>query len=236
MNMIVCDNNKAICTEITDYIKNNFQFNIFECYNEIELMNIIKSKKEIEVIILDIVLENNINGIDVATEIHRSFPEIKIIFLTGYDDIYYKDIFSTFQPYGFVSKPIQYNILDFFLKKMSIAYKEKNNTYNFISEYKEYRIPIKNINYIQSRKRVCEIVTDKKMYSVYLKISDIENELTNKFIRCHQSYIINLDYIVDFEKSQFTTKNNEYIPISKKYYQKVRERYYAYIRQQRSDN
>lgn len=117
MNMIVCDNNKAICTEITDYIKNNFQFNIFECYNEIELMNIIKSKKEIEVIILDIVLENNINGIDVATEIHRSFPEIKIIFLTGYDDIYYKDIFSTFQPYGFVSKPIQYNILDFFLKK-----------------------------------------------------------------------------------------------------------------------
>lgn len=119
---------------------------------------------------------------------------------------------------------------------MSIAYKEKNNTYNFISEYKEYSIPIKNINYIQSRKRVCEIVTDKKMYSVYLKISDIENELTNKFIRCHQSYIINLDYIVDFEKSQFTTKNNEYIPISKKYYQKVRERYYAYIRQQRSDN
>ncbi len=236
MNVIVCDDSNSICIEINNYIKQNFNFNLFLCNNKTELLQTINScNADIQAIILDIVLENEINGIDVANEIHIQFPNIKIIFLTGYDDMYYDKIFSTFQPYGFIAKPIQYNILNFFLRKLSLAYTQKNKTLDFVSNYKEYKIPVKRINYIQSVKRVCEIITDKETFSAYLKISEIVDLLTEDFIRCHQSYIVNLSYIKSLEKNQFITNNNEFIPISKKYYYEVRKTYTAYLNQNRRD-
>lgn len=234
MNVIVCDDSNSICIEINDYIKQNFNFNVFLCNNKTELLQTINScNADIQAIILDIVLENEINGIDVANEIHIQFPNIKIIFLTGYDDMYYDKIFSTFQPYGFIAKPIQYNILNFFLRKLSLEYARENKTLDFVSNYKEYKIPIIKINFIQSVKRVCEIVTDEETFSAYLKISDIEGLLSDDFIRCHQSYIVNLGYIKSIEKKQFVTEKNEFIPISKKYYHEAVEIYTAYLKKDR---
>lgn len=234
MNVIVCDDSNSICIEINNYIKQNFNFNLFLCNNKTELLQTINScNADIQAIILDIVLENEINGIDVANEIHIQFPNIKIIFLTGYDDMYYDKIFSTFQPYGFIAKPIQYNILNFFLRKLSLAYARENKTLDFVSNYKEYKIPIIKINFIQSIKRVCEIVTDEETFLAYLKISDIEALLSDDFIRCHQSYIVNLGYIKSIEKKQFVTEKNEFIPISKKYYHEAVEIYTAYLKKDR---
>lgn len=234
MNVIVCDDSNSICMEINNYIKQNFNFNLFLCNNKTELLQTINScNADIQAIILDIVLENEINGIDVANEIHKQFPNIKIIFLTGYDDMYCDKIFSTFQPYGFIAKPIQYNILNFFLRKLSLAYARENKTLDFVSNYKEYKIPIIKINFIQSIKRVCEIVTDEETFLAYLKISDIEALLSDDFIRCHQSYIVNLGYIKSIEKKQFVTEKNEFIPISKKYYHEAVEIYTAYLKKDR---
>ena len=166
---------------------------------------------------MNIVLENDLNGIDLASKIHCDHPDIKMIFLTAYDDTDYKKIFSDFQPYGFITKPIQYNILNFFLRKISIEHNTRYKYIEFVSNYKNYRISVNDICYIQSRKRVCEIITKQDLFTTYLKISNIEKELTSAFIRCHQSYIVNMGYVADLCKNQFILTNGETVPISKKY-------------------
>lgn len=217
MNFIICDDNATICEDIKQYAENNFDCSISICKDEKSLRKLLNKNKNVQAIIMDIVLENDTNGIDLASKIHCDYPDIKMIFLTAYDDIYYKKIFSNFQPYGFITKPIQYNILNFFLRKISIEHYARNKCIEFVSNYKNYRIAVNDICYIQSRKRICEIVTKQDIFTTYLKISHIEKELTSAFIRCHQSYLVNMGYVSDLCKNQFVLKNGEAVPISKKY-------------------
>lgn len=224
MNLIVCDDNAKICDDIKHYITDNFDCNVFSCNNEAELLTLIEADGDnIQAIILDIVLAENVNGIDVGCKIHKDYPDLKIVFLTGFDDLYYEKIFSEFQPYGFITKPIQYNILNFFVKKIELEYTQENKLLEFVSDYKEFKVPMKNIMFLQSKKRICEIVTEKEIFEAYLKISDVEMLLTDSFVRCHQSYIVNFKFAKRLENHQIIMKNNESIPISKKYYAKVKE-------------
>lgn len=215
MNIAICDDKYEVCRDLSRYIKENFECNVKSCTTAKELVDIVsKAKGDIQALILDIVLSEKENGIEVAAKIHREYPDIKIIFITGYEDDYYKHIFSSFQPYGFISKPIPYNILNFFLQKIKL---EENRCLNFISQYKERCVSFGEIIYIQSRKRVCEIVTKSEVYKAYLKISDLEKQLGENFTRCHQSFIVNLDFVDKKEKSQLILKNSDIIPISRKY-------------------
>lgn len=225
MNFIICDDNIAICNDIKQYAENNFDCSVSICADEKSLQKQLSKLKDVHAIIMDIVLENNTNGIDVASKIHAERPEIKVIFLTAYDDIYYKQIFSDFQPYGFITKPIQYNILNFFLRKIYIEYRNKNKCLEFISGYKNRSVAVADICYIQSRKRICEIITPKEIFNTYLKISEVEECLTPDFLRCHQSYIINMSYVSDLRKNQFVLTNGDTVPISKKYILEARKAY-----------
>lgn len=218
MNMVICDDKPEICHDIEKYIKNNFTCNVFICTNADNLLQTIaKNKGNIQAVILDIVLSASTNGITVGTEIHKKYPDVKIIFLTGYDDIYYKQIFSNFQPFGFITKPVQYNILNFFLLKIQLEEQSRHKCLEFTADYKECKIPLNEIIYIQSRKRVCEIYVNHQVHRAYLKISELEKELNDNFIRCHQSYIVNSDFVVSADKTQLLLKNGDCIPVSRKY-------------------
>ncbi len=223
MNFIICDDNAAICNDIKQYAENNFDCSVSICKDEESLHKHLNKNKDVQAIIMDIVLEDNINGIDLASKIHSEYPDIKMIFLTAYDDIYYTKIFSDFQPYGFITKPVQYNILNFFLRKISIEYSDRNKCIEFVSNYKSFSVAVNDIRYIQSRKRICEIITQKEIFTTYLKISEIEKNLTPSFIRCHQSYLVNMDYVSDLCKNQFVLTNGETVPISKKYISATRK-------------
>lgn len=220
MNLIICDDNPQICKEIEMYINKNFDFTTYICHTESELFDIVAEKKgDIQAVILDIVLGENSNGIDAGAKLHNLHPAVKIIFLTGYEDIYYKDVFSKFQPFGFITKPIPYNILNFFLRKIHNNEKAKRKCIRFVSDYKEISLPVADIIFIQSRKRIIEISTQKNIYKTYMKISNIEKELNENFIRCHQSYIVNTSMIKNVYKNHLVLKNEDLIPISRKYSQ-----------------
>lgn len=92
-------------------------------------------------------------------------------------------------------------------------------------DFKEHLIPIDSILYIQSSKRVCEIITDDKIYRCYKKLSDFPKELPEYFARCHQSYIVNANYIASYQSGQFTLTNGAIIPISDSYAKNAKNLY-----------
>ncbi len=218
MNIVICDDNPMVCEEISNYISNNFECTVRIAASSAQLLDILEnSKNNTDALILDIVLNESKNGIEVASDIHKKYPMIKVIFLTGYDDQYYSRIFSDFQPFGFIAKPVQYNILNFFLKKIQIETNRQNEYIEFTSDYRNCRLMAKDIICIQSRKRICEISTETNVYSAYVKISDIEKQLPENFIRCHQSYVVNLKHIESTDGKHLTLKSGDHIPVSRKY-------------------
>lgn len=215
MNILVCDDDLSIANSIAKYIKNKFKHEVFVSINREEALNVIHSEN-IDLLIIDIVLKDD-NGIFLAEDIQKIQPVIKTIFITGYGNVYYENIYEHITPQGFLEKPIQYNILNFFIKQAESEYKKKTAKLKISYDFKEHLIPIDSILYIQSSKRVCEIITNDKTYRCYKKLSDFQKELPEYFARCHQSYIVNAKYIASYQSGQFTLTTGSIIPISDSY-------------------
>lgn len=215
MNILVCDDDLIISKSIAEYIREKFKHKVFVSENKHTTLDIINSEN-IDLLIIDIVLKDD-NGILLAADIQKIQPNIKTIFITGYGNVYYENIYEHINPQGFLEKPIQYNILNFFIKQAESEYKKKTAKLKISYDFKEHLIPIDNILYIQSSKRVCEIITDDKTYRCYKKLSDFPKELPEYFARCHQSFIINANYIASYQSGQFTLTNGTIIPISDSY-------------------
>lgn len=215
MNILVCDDDLSIANSIAKYIKNKFKHEVFVSINREDTLNIIHSEN-IDLLIIDIVLKDD-NGIFLAEDIQKIQPVIKTIFITGYGNVYYENIYEHITPQGFLEKPIQYNILNFFIKQAENEYKKKTAKLKISYDFKEYLITVDDILYIQSSKRVCEIITNDKTYRCYKKLSDFLKELPEYFVRCHQSYIVNTKYIASYQSGQFTLTNGAIISISDSY-------------------
>ncbi|MBU0561770.1 MAG: response regulator, partial [Bacteroidetes bacterium] len=61
---------------------------------------------EPDLILMDVVLKGNKNGIDASQEIKKKM-DIPIIFLTAYSDISFIDKAKSIEPYAYIVKPIQ---------------------------------------------------------------------------------------------------------------------------------
>lgn len=72
------------------------------------------------------------------------------------------------------------------------------------------------IIFIESFGRKSEITTIKGHFTVNENISSIQNKLSGKlFIRCHRSYIININAIKNIEKNYAILSNDQIIPINR---------------------
>lgn len=221
MKILVCDDNKVICNDISKYIESNFDYNVSVANDKNSIYHYLNEDK-LDLLIIDIVL-GKINGIDIAKEFTKQFPNLNVIFITGYGDTYYKDIYKDINPCGFFEKPIQYNILNFFIKQIQDNFNARNSKLRINYNYNSYIIPYRDIIYIQSDKRLSVIHTTAEKFKTYKKLSDMLEELPDTFIRCHQSFIVNRNYVRNVEGNQFLLSSGNVIPISKKYLKNVKD-------------
>lgn len=101
-------------------------------------------------------------------------------------------------------------------------------------ENSSYKIPADKIYYIESDNRKVRVVTDTESYSYYARLSDLEEELRDSFFRIHKGYLVNLEYIQEFNKTEVTLLSGEHLLISKYKYQDFVKAYLGYIKERRS--
>lgn len=217
MNIVILDDNSEICSKLEEHIKSDFNAEVSCFYSATPFLDFIsKYKNEVDGVIMDISISDDDNGIEIAKNVHNIKPEIEIIFITGYGD-FYNDIYKYFQPLGFVQKPIQYNILHFFLDKLYKITQYKKSTIKIIVNRIKTEIFINEIQYIESYGRKLNFVTENKTYETYMGVQDILNILPDYFVQCHKSYIINLNFIKCIEKNSIKLENDLTIDIGKKF-------------------
>ena len=78
-------------------------------------------------------------------------------------------------------------------------------------------IPYKDIIYMESDNKVVYIHTTKQgEVKVYGKLDSFEEQIKDvRYLRCHQSYLVNLDYVAGLVDSDFIMLNDDMIPIRK---------------------
>lgn len=95
------------------------------------------------------------------------------------------------------------------------------------------RIPISDIVFIESHGNTCTIhCEDSVIYTFYKKLDDVEEEINDRhFLRCAQSYLVNMDYIVS-AGTEFCMKTGEAIPITRKTFKSLKEKYLNYLKEE----
>ena len=90
--------------------------------------------------------------------------------------------------------------------------------YFFIRENSRYlKINFSDIMYVEGCGNYLKIVTERKKYMALLALKQIELLLpTHRFARIHKSYIVSLDFITEFDRSNVYLKERK-LPVGKQF-------------------
>lgn len=181
----------------------------------------------VDIVLMDIKLREE-SGIETAKLLQREYPSIKVIFITAYID-YAKDIFDA-NPIHFIVKPIENEKLFAAVDKaLAMVWEEKGRTLEVSFRGKISRIEMAGIDYVESDKRSVCIHEKSRSLLTIRKLGELEKELPEEFMRCHQSYIVNMNRIKEFSTDGIELYSGVRIPVSRNRYKNAREKFLRYM-------
>ena len=77
------------------------------------------------------------------------------------------------------------------------------------------KIYLEELLYIKAEDHYLQLITTGKKEFVRGKISEIVEELPPNFVKCHRSYIININYIKQNLTASIVMKNNDEVPVAR---------------------
>lgn len=182
-----------------------------------------------DLIVLDIYMKQ-LNGIETGREIRKYDRDVDIIYCTSSADFALEsyDVFAI----GYLLKPFNSKKLDFLVgyfleRKPSL----KKNHITVLSKYQEKILQFDQIRYVESSDKIVVYhMESMEDVTVYEKLGEVEEKLEDpRFMRCHQSYIVNLDYVQDVDQNDFVLPDAERVPIRKREKKKILDQYKEYM-------
>lgn len=230
LNIGVCDNNLLDREIVSDFLKNYFNekgisYSIYNYLSGEDLIYDIQDGKSIDMIFLDIYIGNEL-GINIARKLRKEMDfSGQIVFLTSTVDFAIEGY--EVGAIGYLLKPIAteklYMIMDRAIQKYNV------NIYRIKQRKNIITIKFEDIIYIESSNSRCILHSNKGNYTLYKRLNNIESELRDKrFLRCHQSYLVNMDYIKNADK-QFELVNSEFVCIRQRSLKAIKQEYVSYL-------
>jgi len=180
---------------------------------------------EINFAFIDINLNSDKNGLDVADSINLNFKEIPFIFLTSYSDSKTVQDAVAKKPQSYLVKPFTksdlFIVLEIFKSKDIIV----NRSVDIKDGQQNIKISHDAILWIKSENIYLEIKTKQKTFIIRNSLDRfLEKMNDSNFIKVHRSYIVNLKQINSINK-QCVFISDQKIPISRSHYEKLIQKF-----------
>ena len=227
INFVICDDNKSVLKRLSSmlesiFINHNIDAKVcLESQTADEVINYVSNNK-VDVLILDINLKSNINGCDIANIVRQNNKDVYIIFTTGhleYALLAYKYKTFDYLPKPIVKEKIEETVLRLIddMNSSPAKFIRLNNNKTIINQ--------DDINYIKKDGMKLVFCTNTRNYEIYSSFSKIESCLPGNFIRCHKSFIANIDNISDinYSKNTIMFSQNSSCSIGAKYKNNILE-------------
>lgn len=210
INLLICDDNPEITKQIKDLIS------IFEkkyrLVFQIDIKNsgdfILKNNISYDIAIVDIEMPG-INGLRLSEKLKELNSDIIVIVLTSFQN--YLDSAMRIHIFRYLSKPIDKNRFYLNLKDAVEEYRliSKTITLNYNDEV--HLIKTKEILYIENQKYGSIVHTNRGDFYINIKPKEL-NKMINQaecFVFSHNSILVNLQNVIDFNKTTIVLRKNE---------------------------
>jgi len=221
LNFIICDDNKSILDKLskmleTIFINNNFDAQV--SYTSTDAQNLLDfvSSSKVDVLLLDINLKSDISGLEIAKQVRAHNKNCYFIFTTGH--LEYAFAAYKLKTFDYLPKPITYERLEDTIIRLFEDIQELPKKYIKIDS-KNTIIAEDEIQYIKRDGMKLIFHTNYKDYETYSSFNKIQPSLPTNFVRCHKSYIANINQVTNIEPTNNTIffNNNSHCDIGPKY-------------------
>jgi DNA-binding LytR/AlgR family response regulator len=165
-----------------------------------------------DVIVIDAILGDK-SGVEVVKEIHTIIPGAQIIFTSG--DITLCSSVYAVEHVCFLPKPVNETT---FAWALGVAEErarvQKMKTLSFKNREGIFKIPFEDILFLENNKRKLTVHTRSGAMETYASIESVSSDLDARFIHCHKSFIVNMDFVQSMQRKNFLLETGQTIPIS----------------------
>lgn len=152
----------------------------------------------VNVLLLDISLESNLNGLDIAKIIREQDKDCYIAFITAHSE--YLSVAYKYKTFDFIIKPINYQRIEDFVLRLFDDIKGVSKKFIHIDN-KNTIIDENEIQFIKRDGMKIMFHTNSRDYKIYSSFAKIKDILPSNFIRCHKSFVANINNIKYIDSS-----------------------------------
>lgn len=213
---------------IAEHIKDTLQDLGFKevllAHKKAEALEILNQHKDLQLAILDVRLERETDGIDVARIIDTEF-KVPFIFLTAQSDPTTLEAALNLKPTSYLTKP--FKKADVQAAVLLALQKSEDLSIQFKDGWKTVRLPHKHILYVQSDGNYIHLFTAEKKYTIRYTLSwFLEQVPEEMFQRSHRSIVVNMSKIKSLNSSELILENIS-LPVSRVNYKNLLQRWEA---------
>ena len=160
-----------------------------------------------------------LSGMDIAKAVRKNGYMGMIVFTTSHEQFVYEGY--EVEAFRYLLKPVKDSDIQACVKRIL---QDKNKcSLVFSFGKKQYSIEYDEIIYISCCGHYITIHTKQEEYEWKYSLKELEPSLPEQFVRCHRSFIINLEYLRKIERKQLLMKDGAEIDIAPGYLDRVRQ-------------
>lgn len=223
LNFILCDDEQKMLDRLSilfekAFVKNDFDAKIVLKTSDYREILDFMSNNTVNVIVLDIEFKNsNINGLDIAEEIRKINKDCYIIFVTSHFEYLMKAY--DYKTFAYLFKnALNLETLSNTLRRLFEDISGSSRKFLKI-DTKGTFLDLTDIQFIEKNGIKLIYHTLHEKFNTYNSFSKIEHNLPSNFVRCHKSFIANINNIstICLSDNSVIFKNNEVCYIGPKY-------------------
>lgn len=221
LNFVICDDSVAILERMCKLLDSIFISNSIEArigLKSTSAEKVLSYTLEFptDVFILDIDLKQEFTGIELASRIRKKDKSCYIIFTTGH--LEYALLAYKVKAFDFLAKPITKERLEETIIRLIDDMATSPNKYIKLGNSNMF-INQNDIDFIKRDGMKLVFYTKYNKYETYSSFKKLESCLSENFVRCHKSYIANVNNIsnIQYSNNKVLFNNNNTCLIGPKY-------------------
>lgn len=244
IHIYICEDNQTQLNTFTKIIKDYLAFEesamtlSLSTVSPYELLKSVSKHKEIGLYFLDIDLQSDMDGLELAQQIRSYDPRGYIIFITTHSEMLTLTFQYKVEAMDFILKdqPDQITMriqqcIKAALQNNTALQKQKNNLITFKIENSIVHMNQDDIILIESDSAPHKIIihTHHGVKRISGSLKELENSLSPQFFRCHNSVLVNTEHIASFsrESRNLIMDNGETCPVSMRTLAKLKKILYS---------
>ncbi len=229
MNILICDDSEPEITQLDKLLQTSgFPIHTHSFYCAIDALNFVRTGAVVDCCFLDILMPE-MDGIALAAALRQDGYAGKIVFLSSSKN--YGPESYTVDAFSYLLKPPTAQSVKIIMEKLEQARTKDDRAEIAVRTAGLTKILLlRNISYAEViLHKIYFHMTDGREVCINATFSEIAEQLLcdPRFIRCHRSYVVNMQDIAEVSEREIITHRGKRIPITRNY-RDTRARFYQW--------